>query len=287
MKRLLIPFAILAAVLASPSCTKDLINDPGKVPSGPVVKPGTTPTAPEEGSDDDPSDVPGEEGPQYEVDSWGYATFTHEGFQFKLRESRLNTEAAKAAIEHMKADIDKIVSFVPEKVLEVMQTRPIWLEENNSKNPSAAWYHTNAGYPGSYGDIPDKGKCVEITNYSYYVSWSDQNQPFMVFHELCHMYHDHGLGGSTNQTIKQAYRRAKNSGRYAEIYYRYNVNDPESKWTKTTDAYCMNTEWEYWSEMSEAYWGENDYYPFNYDQLKEFDPDGFAMCEEIWGPREF
>ena len=67
MKRLLLPLAIIAAVLASPSCSKNLINDPGKVPSGPVVKPGTTTTPPDEGSEDDPGDVPGDEGPQYEV----------------------------------------------------------------------------------------------------------------------------------------------------------------------------------------------------------------------------
>ena len=48
----------------------------------------------------------------------------------------------------------------------------------------------------------------------------------------------------------------------------------------------MNSVWEYFSELCEAYWGENDYYPFNYEQLKEHDPVGFAMMETIWGAKE-
>ncbi len=31
----------------------------------------------------------------------------------------------------------------------------------------------------------------------------------MVLHELCHLYHDQGLGGENNQIIKQAYQNAK------------------------------------------------------------------------------
>lgn len=48
----------------------------------------------------------------------------------------------------------------------------------------------------------------------------------------------------------------------------------------------MVTVWEYFSELCEAYWGENDYYPFNYEQLKEHDPVGFAMMKTIWGAKE-
>ena len=39
------------------------------------------------------------------------------------------------------------------------------------------------------------------------------------------------------------------------------------------------------SEISEAYWGENDYAPFNYEDLKAKDPVGFQLMETIWGKR--
>lgn len=225
--------------------------------------------------------------PEYVVDEHGYATFTHQGFNFKIKESDYNSSRkGKDAVKYIKEDLDHIVSIIPEEALEVMRKRPIWLEKNNTANSSAAWYHTWAGYPESIGDLKEKGKCVEITNFSNYISWSDQNQPLMVLHELCHLYHDQGLGGDRNQTINEAYKNAKDNGLYAEGWYRYNINQTsQSQWTKTTDVYCMVTVWEYFAELCEAYWGENDYYPFNYEQLKEHDPVGFAMMESIWGAK--
>lgn len=259
-------FASALMALALMSCEKDPV-DPAKGNGNGKGDPGA--------------------GTTYTVDQYGYATFEYEGFTFKLKESVVKTEDAQKAISHMKSDLKKIVTMgVREDILKIMRGKPIWLEENNTQNKSAAWYHTYAAYPTTYGDLAAKGKCVEITNYKYYVSWSDQNQPFMVFHELCHLYHDQGLGGDNNSTIKNAYNNAKNKGIYNEIWYRSNTSyTTEDKWTKTNQAYCMNTMWEYFSELSEAYWGENDYYPFNYMQLKEFDSMGFAAMETIWGKR--
>ena len=225
--------------------------------------------------------------PEYVVDEHGYATFTHQGFNFKIKESDYNSSRkGKDAVKYIKEDLDHIVSIIPEEALEVMRKRPIWLEKNNTANSSAAWYHTWAGYPESIGDLKEKGKCVEITNYSNYISWSDQNQPLMVLHELCHLYHDQGLGGDRNQEINKAYKNAKDNGLYTTGWYRANTKyTSQSQWTKTTDVYCMVTVWEYFAELCEAYWGENDYYPFNYEQLKEHDPVGFAMMESIWGAK--
>lgn len=152
------------------------------------------------------------------------------------------------------------------------------MERNNTYNSSAAQYHTWEGYPESIGDIKEKGKCVEITNYDYYISWTDINQPLMVLHELCHLYHDQGLGGENNQIIKQAYQNAKEKELYKTGWYRGNTNyTAPNQWTKTNDVYCMVTVWEYFAELCEAYWGENDYYPFNKEQLKEHDTEEFKM----------
>lgn len=245
----------------------------------------------EKAANDDPANN-GNEGEdpteevEYTVDEHGYATFSHEGFSFKMKLEDTQTSSGEKALRYMREDLDHIVSIIPEDALTVMRKKPIWMEKNNKNNPSAAWYHTWAGYPASIGDLKEKGKCVEITNYNYYMSWSDQNQPLMVLHELCHLYHDQGLGGESNQTIKKAYQNAKNEGLYARGWYRNNTKfTNQNQWTVTTDVYCMVTVWEYFAELCEAYWGENDYYPFNYDQLKEHDPVGFAMMESIWGAK--
>lgn len=231
---------------------------------------------------------PGTEATTYTIDKDGYATYEYKGFTYKFKKEVISTDAAQKAMAKVKSDIDQILLLIPEDAVKVMQKNPIWFEENNSKNTSAAWYHRGSGSGLAYGGLAAKEKCVEITNYKYYVDWTAQNQPFMVLHELCHLYHDHGLGGDANNDITSAYTNAKNKGLYKTYYYRTSLSDTKGtayQESGTQHAYCMTDKWEFFAEMSEAYWGENDYYPFNYIQLKEHDPFAFAIMEKIWGKR--
>lgn len=272
MKKILYTFAVVAAMFAFSSC-QEKIDDPGK-------------------KDKDQTENTDDKG--YTVDQYGYATYTHQGFEFKVKAGLITTTDAQKAIQHMRDDLDFIAENFPENALKILRKHPIWMEENNTRNPSAAWCHVNADYPASYGESY-KGHCVEITNYKNYVAWSNQNQPLMVLHELGHLYHALGLGGESNVTIKNAYKNALDKDLYKVYYYRSTLADKKgTKYTASADyktnpnaqkCYCTNTMWEYFSEMTEAYFGENDYYPFNYAQLKEHDPMAFEMCEKIWGAR--
>ena len=236
------------------------IDDPGKHDSGPV--------------DEDKL-----------VAVQGFYTLEHEGFKFKIREEVYETPAAQSAISHLKEDLTEINQLIPEAALKVMKRNPIWLEKDLTDG--AAWYHNNRDWLAEQS-VKDsrymtaKWHCVELCNYVHYVSWSDQNQPYMVLHELCHLYHDQALaGGFENPDVKAAYNHAKNSGMYKNKPYRL-----DSKTVYNIDvAYAMNDQMEYFSEICEAYWGENDYYPFNYEDLKEYDTQGFALMEKVWGKR--
>ena len=212
----------------------------------------------------------------------GFYTLEHEGFSFKIREEVYNTPSAQTAIEHLKKDLTKINSLgLPETALKVMKKQPIWLEKDLTDG--AAWYHPNKEWLAQQGYMTEKWHCVELCNYVHYVSWSDQNQPYMVLHELCHLYHDQALsGGFENPDVKKAYNHAKSEGMYRNTPYRL-----DSKTVYNVDvAYAMNDQQEYFSEICEAYWGENDYYPFNYEDLKAYDEQGFALMEKVWGKRE-
>ncbi|MEO8429128.1 MAG: hypothetical protein ABI651_18710, partial [Verrucomicrobiota bacterium] len=39
---------------------------------------------------------------------------------------------------------------------------------------------------------------------------------------------------------------------------------------------------EYFSEITEAYYGRNDFFPFTRDDLKSYDQDGHALLEHLW-----
>ena len=48
-------------------------------------------------------------------------------------------------------------------------------------------------------------------------------------------------------------------------------------------AYALTNAKEYFAELTEAYYGFNDFYPFNREQLQAFDPAGYALVEQAWG----
>ena len=44
----------------------------------------------------------------------------------------------------------------------------------------------------------------------------------------------------------------------------------------------MNSPTEYFAELTEAYFGRNDYEPFDRSGLRAFDPLGYAVIESVW-----
>lgn len=208
-----------------------------------------------------------------------FSTIEYNGFTFKIRTYLENTPDAKAAISHAKKDVDKIKSLLPASAVEVMRKNPIWFELDIQPD-GAAWYHTDLNFLKSNGYMTEKHKCVEISNYVHYVEWADINQPFMILHELCHLYHDH-VYTFQDKDIIAAYKHAYTNGMYRNTPYfdgrnTYNIEK----------AYAMNDAMEYFSEICEAYWGKNDYYPFDYYDLMEYDPQGFELMEKVWGKRD-
>jgi hypothetical protein len=264
-RKLRVIASLWAVAFLALSCGEK-IDDPGKHDSGPV--------------DEDKL-----------VAVQGFYTLEHEGFKFKIREEVYDTPAAQSAISHLKEDLTEINQLIPEAALKVMKKNPIWLEKDLTDG--AAWYHNNRDWLAEQS-VKDsrymtaKWHCVELCNYVHYVSWSDQNQPYMVLHELCHLYHDQALaGGFENPDVKAAYNHAMNAGLYVNTAYRLDKNTLIQHYDDYYHAkvYATNNQMEYFSEICEAYWGENDYYPFNYEDLKEYDTQGFALMEKVWGKR--
>jgi hypothetical protein len=51
----------------------------------------------------------------------------------------------------------------------------------------------------------------------------------------------------------------------------------------TKRAYAAENPKEYFAELSEAYFGQNDFYPFTRADLKRHDGVGFRLMEQVWG----
>ncbi|HEY3321661.1 MAG TPA: metallopeptidase [Planctomycetota bacterium] len=169
------------------------------------------------------------------------------------------------------ADIKLVVA--PDR-LKALQEVPMWLDRTHGRLTSMQ-YHPSAGWLRENGYSAAMEKCVHIPDARGFADpRHQQRQPWCVLHELAHAYHDRVLGFDEKR-IKAAWQQAKDSGRYDAVL----LIDG-----RTVKHYAMTNEKEFFAEMSEAYFGVNDFYPFNRAELLKENPELHRLLREIWGP---
>lgn len=162
-----------------------------------------------------------------------------------------------------------VEKVVPAGMLGKLKTVPIWVSRDVT---TGACYHPNKVWLEKNGRMVEKWRGVELQNFDHFIDWS-KGQPMMMLHELAHAYHHRELGFK-NAVITAAFVAARDSGKYEKV---------KRSGGKLVRHYALTNEKEYFAECTEAYFGRNDFYPFERAELKEFDPKGYAMVELIWG----
>jgi len=171
--------------------------------------------------------------------------------------------------EHLK----KIAAVAPQDKVARLREVHIWLDRTHGGLRSAQ-YHPSKGWLRSNGYDEALAKCVHIPDAKDFVSPRLQHdQPWMVLHELAHAYHDQVLGFEEPR-ILAAWRKFVASGKYGSVKH---VSG------KMVRHYGLTDQKEFFAEMSESYFGRNDFYPFDREELKREEPELFGLLEEIWG----
>lgn len=193
------------------------------------------------------------------------------GFKVLLYKDSIAHPEVKEVIKVLTEKLTGVSKIIKSKQLSLIQQVPIWIEYK--LNPDGAmWYHKSEAWVVANGYPASIAKCIEICNTKHFLEWQKLNQPYMVLHELAHAYHDRVLGAA-DPDVLAAYKNAVNSKKYESVSY--NLGGKRR-------AYALNNADEYFAELTEAYLGENDYYPYNKSQLQEFDPIGYNLMKKIW-----
>jgi hypothetical protein len=138
----------------------------------------------------------------------------------------------------------------------------------------AMQYHPSAAWLKQHGYDPKLAKMVHIPRARELTGRHVINQqPMVVLHELAHGYHDQVLGFDEPR-IKQAWEKFKESGKYERVLH---ISGRMEK------HYGLTTPMEFFAEMTESYFGTNDFYPFVRSELKKELPDVHQLLEDIWG----
>jgi hypothetical protein len=184
----------------------------------------------------------------------------------------------RRVIAALRFDLDNVERAVPPDALHALETVRIVITPATAARDGLSGrgmcYHESAGWLTSHGLDSAREGVVEICNMDDFLAWRAE-QPMMVLHELSHAYH--AMLGADRPEIADAYAAARKAGLYHGVGY---VLAAEGE---KRDAYALTNAKEYFAELSEAYFGRNDYYPFTRPDLKAYDPAGFAAVEKVWG----
>jgi hypothetical protein len=178
------------------------------------------------------------------------------------------------ALRFLEAKLADIKAVVAAEPLAKLQGVTIVLDLTHGKLRSMQ-YHPSAGWLKANGYATNLEKCVHIPVAADLPTPRNINeQPWVVLHELAHAYHDQVLGFQEPRILK-AYENFKKSG-HGDQTLLYNG--------KRVRHYALTDQKEFFAEMTEAYFGLNDFFPFNRAELMTAEPEVFELLQTIWGP---
>ena len=176
--------------------------------------------------------------------------------------------AARTELEHQLGEMKRVL---PSAALAELCKVRLWVEWN-AKTNGGAEFHPSREWLREHGYNPEKVNNVEISNTRNFIDWSKTAQPCMVLHEFAHACHFLVLG-ENNAEIHGAYKQAMDRKLYDEVAY---VSGTRER------AYAATNEKEYFAELTEAFFGKNDFYPFVKADLEKHDPEGFRVLQKLW-----
>jgi hypothetical protein len=193
------------------------------------------------------------------------------GWQVRVNRELLErrAEVGAKALDLLETKLREIATILPPALAAVRKV-PIWLGVDDYEKPNAV-YHPSAGWLREHGFNPEKAGAVEIPNAAIFLEWSG-TQPMIVLHELAHAYH-HQVLGHGNRELRDAFARAGASSRYEQVRH---ANG------RLQRAYALGNVQEFFAEMSEAFFGRNDFFPFTREELQAHDPETYVLIEKLW-----
>lgn len=206
-----------------------------------------------------------------------HTTRTIEGWSVRVDDRLLIGEHAvegARALKLLEARLVAITVVVPEKSLAKLRTIKIELDYNYG-DLIAMQYHPDAGWLKEHGYHENLQKCVHIPESKDFLEPEGiHSQPWVVLHELAHGFHDQTVGFDDGR-VTAAWKKFRDGGKYKSVL---TVSG------KMRKHYGLTDQKEFFAEMTECYFGSNDFYPFVAGELKQAEPEIFALLADIWGP---
>src|SRR5262245_29538879 len=185
-----------------------------------------------------------------------------------------NASLGERALKLLEARLIVIAAVMPEKAVARLRQVRIQIDLTHGELDSMT-YHPSLEWLRDGGYDTNLAKCVHVPDAAYFASpFEAFRQPMAILHELAHAYHDQVLG-IKEPRIMAAWKKFRDSKRYESVLMNIGV---------MREHYGLVNQEEFFAEMTEAYFGENDFFPFVAGELEREEPEIFALLRDIWGP---
>jgi hypothetical protein len=180
----------------------------------------------------------------------------------------------RRALQMLESKLVDITFVVPPDRLRKLRSVTIVIDLNCG-GLRTMQYHPSEDWLAEHGYSRDLARCVHIPVAADLVTErSVREQPWVVLHELAHAYHDQVLSFDEPK-IREAYEKYRSSGRGEQVL----LFDGSR-----VRHYALTDRMEFFAEMTEAYFGSDDFYPFNRAELKTAEPEIFELMRSVWEP---
>ena len=175
---------------------------------------------------------------------------------------------ARGALAALAQKLEETEVALPPASLALVRTTPIFLQDHSGPG---GMFHYDPHWLVSHGRTVELVNGIEISDAGMFVNVV-KVQPSAVLHELAHAYQSR-LSPEDRAAIDAAYNHAIAS----RLYIGVKRNDGS-----VINAYARENAAEYFAELSEAYFGRNDFFPFTRAELAAYDPEGASLIARLW-----
>jgi hypothetical protein len=219
----------------------------------------------------------------------GYTVKKLEGFHLLVSDEtakHFDDKLERKPMDVLELELKGICRVMPPRMLKVLQTVAVFVEWDDPEARPAGtngvvvaryWYDSGNGLGMLRGGRnPLKANNIEVLSMKYLTEkWQPgkTNEQIIILHELSHAVHNHLVGGR-NPAVQAAYRQAMDRSLYEQVKHSSG---------RTERAYAATSDHEYFAELSCAYLDKCAYFPFTREELKEHDPIGYKLMEQVWG----
>ncbi len=206
-----------------------------------------------------------------------HTTRNLEGWTVRVDDRLLTGPSAalgERALKLLQARLVAITFVVPEPALTKLRAVTVQLDHDHGELRPMQ-YHPSRGWLKARGYSEALAKCVHIPSAEGFLAPFDiHRMPWVVLHELAHAYHDQVLGFDEPRLVA-AWKKFRDSGKYQSVLTSYGA---------LREHYGLNNAKEFFAELTESYFGSNDFFPFVAGELKQTEPEIFALLAAIRGP---